>query len=145
DYGAIKNELEKVECLNPSIKDVSDAVIRIRNSKLPDPKKLGNGGSFFKNPILSAETFKAFHQKHPNAPYYKVDGNQFKVPAGWLIDNAKLKGYRQGDAGVHKNQALVLINYGAATSQDILQLAKYIQRVVKDKYGIKIVPEINII
>lgn len=145
DYGAIKSELEKAHCLNPSIEDVSDAVIRIRNSKLPDPKKLGNGGSFFKNPILSADSFKAFHQKHPDAPYYEVENNQYKVPAGWLIDNAKLKGYRQGDAGVHKNQALVLINHGTATGQDILQLAKYVQSVVKDKYDIQIVPEINII
>lgn len=145
EYGAIKSELEKVNCLDPSILDVSDAVIRIRQSKLPDPKKLGNGGSFFKNPILSAEAFQAFHQAHPEAPFYKVEGNQFKVPAGWLIDNAKLKGYRKGDAGVHKNQALVLVNYGTATGKEILQLAKYIQETVLSKYGIQIVPEINIL
>lgn len=145
DYGAIKNELEKVGCTNPSIRDVSDAVIRIRQSKLPDPKKLGNGGSFFKNPILSADAFQVFHQAHPEAPFYQVEDNQYKVPAGWLIDNAKLKGYRKGDAGVHKNQALVLVNYGSATGKEILQLAKYVQEIVLSKYGIPIVPEINIL
>ena len=145
EYGAIRSELEKVNCLNPDIRDISDAVIRIRNSKLPDPKKLGNGGSFFKNPILSESSFEVFHQEHPNAPYYEVEGNQYKVPAGWLIDNAKLKGYRKGDAGVHKNQALVLVNYGTATGDDILQLSKYVQDTVLDRYGINIEPEINIL
>ncbi|HLW14761.1 MAG TPA: UDP-N-acetylmuramate dehydrogenase [Flavobacteriaceae bacterium] len=145
DYGAIKSELEKVNCTNPSIRDVSDAVIRIRQSKLPDPKKLGNGGSFFKNPILSADAFQTFHQAHPEAPFYKVENNQYKIPAGWLIDNAKLKGYRKGDAGVHKNQALVLVNYGTATGKEILELAKFVQETVLSKYGIPIVPEINIL
>lgn len=145
EYGAIKSELEKVGCENPTISDVSDAIIRIRESKLPDPKKLGNGGSFFKNPILSASSFTTFHQNHPEAPYYEVENNQYKVPAGWLIDKAKLKGYRIGDAGVHKNQALVLVNYGTATGKDILQLSKYIQKTIVEKYGIQLIPEINIV
>lgn len=145
DYGAIKNELEIANCTKPTIRDISNAVIRIRQSKLPDPKKLGNGGSFFKNPILSKTAFQKFHQAHPEAPFYEMDNNMFKVPAGWLIDNAELKGYREGDAGVHKNQALVLVNYGTASGKDILQLATHVQETVHAKYGIHIVPEINIL
>lgn len=145
EYGAIKEELKKANCLHPGIRDISDAVIRIRQSKLPDPKLLGNGGSFFKNPILSADAFIIFHQNHPDAPYYEMENNQYKVPAGWLIDNAKLKGYRKGDAGIHEKQALVLVNYGNATGKEILQLSKFVQKTVLEKYGIQILPEINII
>lgn len=145
DYGAIKKKLELANCTDPSICDISDAVIRIRQSKLPDPKKLGNGGSFFKNPILSATEFQVFYHAHPEAPFYEMGNNEYKVPAGWLIDHAELKGYRQGDAGVHKKQALVLVNYGTASGKDILQLAKHIQETVHTKYGIQIVPEINIL
>lgn len=145
DYGAIQNELESANCFTPTIRDVSDAVIRIRQSKLPNPKELGNGGSFFKNPVISAKEFDVFHNAHPSAPYYKVGEKEYKIPAGWLIDNAGLKGYRKGDAGVHKKQALVLVNYNAASGKDIIQLAYYIQEKVADKYGITIVPEINIL
>lgn len=145
EYGAIKKELALANCTEPTIRDISDAVIHIRQSKLPDPKILGNGGSFFKNPILSEIAFQEFHQAHPEAPFYEMGNNTYKVPAGWLIDHAKLKGYRQGDAGVHKNQALVLVNYGKARGKDILQLANYIQETVYTKYGIQIVPEINIL
>lgn len=145
DYGAIKNELESANCVDPTIRDISDAVIRIRKSKLPDPKELGNGGSFFKNPILSETEFQVFHLAHPQAPFYELENNRYKVPAGWLIDHTGLKGHRQGDAGVHKNQALVLVNYGTASGKEILQLAKHIQETVHAKYGIQIVPEINIL
>lgn len=145
NYGDIQKELEKAGCTTPSIRDISDAIIRIRQSKLPNPKELGNGGSFFKNPVISKEEFEKFHHAHPEAPFYKVEKEQYKIPAGWLIDQAGLKGYRKGDAGVHKNQALVLVNHGKATGKEILDLAIYIQKKIQDKYGISIVPEINIL
>jgi len=144
DYGAIKNKLKELNRNSPSIQDISDAIIQIRESKLPDPKKLGNGGSFFKNPILTEKEFIYFNEKHPEAPFYKM-GNEYKVPAGWLIEHAGLKGYRKNNVGVHKKQALVLVNYGHATGKDILQFAICIQQIVKNKFGIKIIPEINIL
>lgn len=142
-YGAIQQELEAAGIKEASIADISQAVIRIRSSKLPNPKELGNGGSFFKNPVINEKAFQVFQDQYPEAPFYKVaDG--YKIPAGWLIDQAGLKGYRQGDAGVHKNQALVLVNYGNASGKEILDLSKFIQKTVIEKYGIEIVPEINI-
>lgn len=145
DYGDIKNELKRTGCYSPSILDISDAVIRIRQSKLPDPKELGNGGSFFKNPILTEKEFQVFHTAHPEATFYKLQDNTYKIPAGWLIEHAGLKGYRQGDAGVHRKQALVLVNYGTASGENILDLAKYIQKTVRTTYNISIAPEINIL
>lgn len=142
-YGAIQEELKTAAVKKPSIADIAQAVIRIRSSKLPNPKELGNGGSFFKNPVLNEKAFQVFRDQHNEAPFYKV-AEGYKIPAGWLIDHAGLKGYRKGDAGVHKNQALVLVNYGEATGKEILELSKFIQKTVKDKYGIEIVPEINI-
>ena len=110
-YGDIQKILSKNKIVNPSIRDISEAVIAIRQSKLPDPKSLGNSGSFFKNPIVDAETFRDFQNNFPEAPFYELSSSQFKIPAGWLIENAGYKGKRYGDAGVHKNQALVLVNY----------------------------------
>ncbi len=145
EYGAIRSELEKQGITSPSIQDISKAVIAIRNSKLPDPKKIGNSGSFFKNPIIDKEQFEKLKAEFPGIPSYHVSDKQIKVPAGWLIDQAGFKGYRSGDAGVHKHQALVLVNYGAATGQEILSLSKNIQQTIKNKFGIDLEAEVNII
>ena len=145
EYGDIKSELAKNNISSPTIKDVSNAVMTIRQSKLPDPKELGNSGSFFKNPVISRELFLKVQEKFPEVKYFEVSPTEVKVPAGWLIEHAGLKGYRKDDAGVHKNQALVLVNYGNATGQDILNLSKYVQKTVFDKYGIAIEAEVNVI
>ncbi|MGG7034621.1 MAG: UDP-N-acetylmuramate dehydrogenase [Flavobacterium sp.] len=144
-YGDIMGELSKNNIENPTIKDVSNAVIAIRKSKLPDPKELGNSGSFFKNPIISKTEFEPIHQKFPEMRYFEVSETEVKVPAGWLIEKAGFKGMRVGDAGVHKNQALVLVNYGNATGQEIVNLSKEIQKTIFETFGIKIEAEVNII
>jgi UDP-N-acetylmuramate dehydrogenase len=144
-YGDITAELAKNNITNPSLKDVSNAVIAIRQSKLPDPKELGNSGSFFKNPILLKSDFEKIHQKFPEMKYYDVSETEVKVPAGWLIEQAGFKGKRFGNAGIHKNQALVLVNYGNATGQEILAISKEIQKTVFEKFGIHIEAEVNVI
>ena len=143
DYGAIRTELEALE--NPTIKDISNAVIKIRESKLPNPAEIGNSGSFFKNPVISAKVFKNLQKQFPEIPSYPISETEVKVPAGWLIDQSGLKGYRDGDAGVHKKQALVLVNYGNASGNDILMLSIKVREVVKEKFGIDLEPEVNII
>ena len=143
-YGAIENELTKQNITNPTIKEVSNAVIAIRQSKLPDPNKLGNSGSFFKNPIISQTAFEHFIANFPEAPSYRVSDSEVKIPAGWLIEQAGFKGKQFGDAGVHKNQALVLVNYGNATGQEILNLALKIKDAVLEQFGIEINPEVNV-
>jgi UDP-N-acetylmuramate dehydrogenase len=144
-YGDILNELEEQNCTNPELKDVSNAIIAIRKRKLPDPKELGNSGSFFKNPIISKSEFESIHSKHPEMPFYEISNNQVKVPAGWLIEQAGFKGKRFGDAGIHINQALVLVNYGNATGQEIVDVSKNIQQTIKKIYNIDIEAEVNII
>ncbi len=163
-YGAIKTDLEKLEITEPTIQDIANAVIKIRTEKLPDPKKIGNGGSFFKNPIVSKEQFETLQKKHPNIPNYPIykknkniddifhlepakilNPELIKLAAGWLIDQCGFKGKRIGDAGVHENQALVLVNYGKATGQEILALAKQIQQKVVDLFGVKLEMEINLV
>ncbi|MGB5318899.1 UDP-N-acetylmuramate dehydrogenase [Eudoraea sp.] len=144
-YGAIESELALKGIKKPTIKDVSDAVISIRRQKLPDPSELGNSGSFFKNPEINKKQFQLFHKTNPQAPYYQISEDLFKIPAGWLIEQCGFKGKRFGDAGVHKNQALVLVNYGEASGIEILNLAERIQRAVSKQYGITIIPEVNII
>ncbi|MBS9463225.1 UDP-N-acetylmuramate dehydrogenase [Flagellimonas sp. 389] len=144
-YGAIEEELENQGIIYPTIHDVSDAVISIRQSKLPDPKEIGNSGSFFKNPIVSKKTFEKFQKNHPGAPSYKVSDESYKIPAGWLIEQCGFKGKRIGETGVHEKQALVLVNYGNATGKEVLTLAEQIQKEVKDKFNISIQPEVNII
>ena len=144
-YGVIGTELAKNNIENPTLKDVSNAVIAIRKSKLPDPKELGNSGSFFKNPIISKEAYEKAKALHPEMPHYVVSESEVKVPAGWLIEQAGFKGKRFGDAGVHKNQALVLVNYGKATGAELVALSKTIQQTVFDKFGISIDAEVNII
>jgi UDP-N-acetylmuramate dehydrogenase len=144
-YGAIEAELEKQHIKNPSLKDVSNAVIAIRQSKLPNPKELGNSGSFFKNPVILKSDFEKIQQQFPDIPHYIVSETEVKVPAGWLIEQAGFKGKRFGDAGIHKHQALVLVNYGKATGQEILAVSKNIQKTIFETYGISIEAEVNII
>lgn len=144
-YGAIQQELTTKGIETPTIKDISNAVIAIRQSKLPDPKELGNSGSFFKNPVISKKAFEAFIKLHPEAPFYKVSEENYKIPAGWLIEQSGFKGKRFGDAGVHKNQALVLVNYGTATGAEIVALSKKIQATVLEKFNIEIEAEVNIV
>ena len=144
-YGDITAELDKLNIQNPTLKDVSNAVITIRQSKLPDPKVLGNSGSFFKNPIVLKSDFEPIHEKFPEMKFYEISETEVKVPAGWLIEQAGFKGKRFGDAGIHKNQALVLVNYGNATGQEILNVSKEIQETIFKKFGIHIEAEVNII
>lgn len=145
DYGAIKNQLLDFNIENPTIQDISKAVITIRQSKLPDPKEIGNSGSFFKNPVISKSQFEKLKIDFPNAPRYVVSENEIKVPAGWLIETAGFKGKRFGDYGVHNKQALVLVNYKNALGKDIFNLAQLIQKTVKRLFNINIETEVNII
>ena len=144
-YGAIETALKEKKYLNPTIKDVSEAVIAIRKSKLPDPKEIGNSGSFFKNPVISTQQFIELQKKHPTIPSYKISENETKVPAGWLVEQCGFKGKRFGDAGVHEKQALVLVNYGNAKGIEIYNLAKKIQQTVFKKFQISLEMEVNII
>jgi UDP-N-acetylmuramate dehydrogenase len=144
-YGDITAELAKNNITTPGLKDVSNAVIAIRKSKLPDPAELGNSGSFFKNPILLKSDFEPIHQRFPEMRFFDISETEVKVPAGWLIEQAGLKGKRFGDAGIHKNQALVLVNYGGATGQEILDVSKTVQDTVFNTFGIHIEAEVNII
>lgn len=145
NYGAIKSQLDLMKIETPTIQDVSKAVIAIRESKLPDPKQIGNSGSFFKNPIISSEDFNTLLQNFPEAPSYKITNNKIKIPAGWLIEKAGFKGKTFGNYGVHKNQALVLVNYGGAKGEDILALSKLIQTTVFRIFNILIEAEVNIL
>ena len=144
-YGDITAELAKNNITNPTLKEVSNAVIAIRESKLPDPKELGNSGSFFKNPILLKSDFEKIHQKFPEMKFYEVSPTEVKIPAGWLIEQAGFKGKRFGNAGIHKNQALVLVNYGNATGKEILDVSKDIQETIFKTFGIHIEAEVNVI
>ncbi len=144
-YGAIQSELEKENIENPTIKDISNAVIAIRRSKLPDPKEIGNSGSFFKNPVIMKHEFRQLQHKFPDVPHYIVSDTEVKVPAGWLVEQCGFKGKRYGDAGVHKKQALVLVNYDSATGREIFELSKKIQKTVFEKFEIQLEAEVNIL
>lgn len=144
-YGAISAVLEANGVASPGIKDVSDAVITIRQQKLPDPKEIGNSGSFFKNPVVEAATLKALQEQYPDIPSYDISGDQFKIPAAWLIDSCGWKGHRRKAIGVHDKQPLVLVNFGGGTGDSIKVLALEIQASVKTKFGILLTPEVNII
>jgi len=145
NYGVIWNELESHGIDNPTIQDISNTVISIRQSKLPDPKKIGNSGSFFKNPIISTEEFFKLKSNFPDIPSYKISEELIKVPAGWLIEKAGFKGKRFKNYGVHNKQALVLVNYGNANGKEIFELAQLIQKTVKRIFNISIETEVNII
>ena len=144
-YGAIETELEAKNIVSPSLQDVSNAVIAIRKSKLPDPKEIGNSGSFFKNPVISKDQFLELQKENPNIPNYPVSDTEIKVPAGWLVEQSGFKGKRFGDAGIHEKQALVLVNYGNASGKEIYLLAQKIQEKVFKNFGISLEIEVNII
>ncbi len=144
DYGAIQSELEQLPG-ELSLNKVAQAVINIRTNKLPDPKIIGNSGSFFKNPIVSRTTYNKLKLEHPAMPHYDVDDQNVKIPAGWLIENSGFKGKRYGDAGVHDKQALVLVNHGTATGKEILAVAQIIQKEIKKRYNVTIETEVNLI
>ncbi|MDZ7715304.1 MAG: UDP-N-acetylmuramate dehydrogenase [Balneolaceae bacterium] len=144
-YGAIQQKLEEKDIDEPTIKDISDIVIEIRNSKLPNPKDLGNAGSFFKNPIVSRQKFEQLKRAYENIPGYELNDIEVKVPAGWLIEQAGWKGKVVGNAGTYQQQALVIVNHGGATGEEILELARQIQLSVDEEFGISLVPEVNIV
>lgn len=143
-YGAITQELENMGVKELSVKAVSDAVINIRESKLPNPKEIGNAGSFFKNPVVDEATFSRIKDKYPNVANYPLENGEVKLAAGWLIDTLGWKGKTLGDYGVHKNQALVLVNYGGAKGKDIYDLSSEIMEDVKEKFGVELEREVNI-
>lgn len=144
-YGSISGELEKAGIKNPGIKEVSDAVIKIRKSKLPDPSTLGNAGSFFKNPEIEKELYDKLRQENEMIPGFEQTSGKIKVPAGWLIEQCGLKGIRMGNTGTHKDQALVIVNYGNASGKEILEFADFIIEKVKTRFGISLEKEVNII
>lgn len=144
-YGAIQDVLKSKNIENPTIQDVSEAVIAIRESKLPNPKVLGNAGSFFKNPEIPTEEYVTLKEKHPALVGYKTSETHTKLAAGWLIEQCGWKGKVVGNTGSHKDQALVLVNYGNATGNEIWKLAMQIQESVFEKFGVTIVPEVNVI
>lgn len=145
NYGVIEQQLEQMQVCAPTIQDISNAVIAIRQSKLPDPKEIGNSGSFFKNPIVKKSILHNIQTKYPEVPFYTVNDEFVKVPAGWLIEKTGYKGYRKADAGVHTKQALVIVNYGNATGKELVDLSQEIQEQVFTKFGVKIEAEVNII
>lgn len=144
-YGAIEAELEKIKVTELSIRAIAQAVINIRSSKLPDPKQIGNAGSFFKNPEVTAHQFEQLQQDFPGIVGYKLDNGNVKLAAGWLIENCGWKGYRKGDAGCHEKQALVLVNYGHATGSEIYSLSTAIVDSVYSKFHVQLEREVNIL
>ncbi|WP_242085411.1 UDP-N-acetylmuramate dehydrogenase [Aestuariivivens sediminis] len=144
-YGAIASQLDFMKITQPNIVDVSKAVIAIRSSKLPNPKDIGNSGSFFKNPVIPKAQYDDLLNSFNDMPHYPISNDEVKIPAGWLIEKAGFKGKRFGDYGVHKNQALVLVNYGDAKGKDILRLSILIQKTVKRLFDISIDAEVNIL
>lgn len=145
NYGTIASQLEGMHIETPTIQDISKAVIDIRESKLPNPKIIGNSGSFFKNPIVSKQHYNLLLENFTSMPSYPISDTEVKIPAGWLIEKAGFKGKRFGDYGVHKNQALVLVNYGNAKGEDILELSKLIQNTIERLFQISIEAEVNIL
>ncbi len=146
DYGAIKKQLEEMNINKLSVKAVSNAICFIRQKKLPDPKKIGNAGSFFKNPIVSNVFFEKLKKRYANnMPHYLIDEENVKIPAGWLIEQCGWKGKQVGQTGAYKNQALVLVNHGNATGKEVLALANEIQYSVAQKFDIQLDKEVNII
>ena len=145
EYGEVKDTLAAMGVTKPSVKAVSDAVIKIRQRKLPDPAVTGNAGSFFKNPILSVKQFYRLQNNYPDIPKYAQPDGHIKVPAGWLIEQCGWKGKTRGEVGVHHEHALVLVNHGKGTGMALYQLARDIQRSVQEKFNISLVPEVQIV
>jgi len=144
-YKGIEEKLNDLNIKHPTIDDISNAVISIRNEKLPDPKKIGNSGSFFKNPIVSKDKIEELKSNFESIPFYTIDNNNYKIPAAWLIEKAGFKAKNYGDYGVHKDQALVLVNYKSARGSDILNLSISIQKAIKLIFNIDLEAEVNII
>ena len=145
DYGSINEKLISLGIVNPKINDIANIVTQIRKEKLPDPKKLGNSGSFFKNPIIKKKQLEKLKLNFKDIPNYKISDENYKIPAGWLIEKAGFKGKRIKDYGVHKNQALVLVNYGNATGKEILEFSLSIEKAIQFIFDIKLENEVNII
>lgn len=145
DYGNIRVSLEKKGIVNPTASQLRQTIIEIRQSKLPDPKVTGNAGSFFMNPIVSRDVYERLAARYPDMPHYVVDEGRVKIPAGWMIEQCGWKGRSLGRAGVHDRQALVLVNRGGATGMDVVNLYEHIIADVKNKFGIEIHPEVNVI
>ena len=144
DYGNIRASLAAKHIENPTAQQLRDVIIEIRNAKLPDPKVQGNAGSFFMNPIVETAKFEELAAQYPGMPHYTIDGEHEKIPAGWMIDQCGWKGKSLGRAGVHDKQALVLVNRGGATGEEIVNLCETIRKDVKQKFGIDIHPEVNV-
>ena len=145
DYGNIRSELERRGIAEPTAQQLRQVIIDIRNAKLPDPKVMGNAGSFFMNPVVSRQKYEELLAQYPQMPHYTVDADHEKIPAGWMIDQCGWKGKSLGHAGVHDKQALVLVNRGGATGAEVVALCHQIQQDVHEKFGIDIHPEVNII
>lgn len=143
-YGAIQETLKAMHA-EPSIRSISEAVIQIRRNKLPDPNKIPNAGSFFKNPIIANDIFKGLQNLHPDIPHFSTDNQHIKIPAAWLIEQCGWKGKKVGKAGVHEHQALVIVNHSHAQGADLKKLADAIQQSVKDQFDILLMPEVNIV
>ncbi|SHN26723.1 UDP-N-acetylmuramate dehydrogenase [Cyclobacterium lianum] len=144
-YGDIQSTLQKMGAIRPSPLNISKAVVQIRQQKLPDPKELGNAGSFFKNPTISLERYNQLKEKHSEIPGYPIAGDRVKIPAAWLIDTLGWKGKRMGPVGVHEKQPLVLVNYGGSNGSDILELGRKIQEQVCTEFNIRLEREVNVI
>lgn len=144
EYGAIRQQLKEMGIEQLSVKAIADAVIAIRSSKLPDPVKVGNAGSFFKNPTVSVELHEQINASYPDVPAYPAQQGMVKIPAGWLIEQCGLKGYNMGNAGVHDKQALVLVNKGNATGKEILELSEFVLQSVKNKFAITLEKEVQV-
>jgi len=145
EYGNIKAYLEQNGIEYPTLQQLHDAICAIRDAKLPDVKQIGSCGSFFKNPVISAAQFEALQKDYPNIPHYDEPDGKVKVPAGWLIEQAGWKGWRDEHVGVYEKQALVLVHYGGGSGKDIVELAQRIQQSVEEKFGIRISPEVNFV
>lgn len=145
DYGNIRSELERRGIVEPTPQQLRQVIIDIRNAKLPDPKVQGNAGSFFMNPVVSRQKYEELAAQYPQMPHYTVDAQHEKIPAGWMIEQCGWKGKSLGRAGVHDKQALVLVNLGGATGQEVVGLCETIRHDVYEKFGIGILPEVNII
>lgn len=143
-YGAIQQELEKQGAKEVSIEAIANAVISIRQSKLPDPKETGNAGSFFKNPTISIDTYLKLHDAYPEMPSYTIDEHTVKIPAGWMIEHCGFKGHTAGNTGVHEKQALVLVNKGGANGKEVYDLSEKIMQTVKDTFNIQLEREVQV-